>query len=229
MVTSGAEGRSSRVDEIRRFAPLEWWYLEAANEQESIYLATEVLLDTQGGASRFWFLAVLDDRVVIVVDNALPVPSQSLEVRTSGLWFEYRCQHDAELFTVDLEAFGLEVEPGTIVDDATFGRRIPVGCELEWISDDDRFCGADQGPGSAGYCFEATVEGVILVGPDEVPITASGRRWHRWGSESVEVADASPDDDGRFLTVAAVSSGDDIVRFGFDGDGGWTRHRSPRP
>lgn len=193
--------------------------MQTTNGPEGLSIATEVLLDTTAGYGRFWFVVACDDRVVVVIDNAIPIPPTGLEVRTSGLWFEYRCQRNAEHFTVDLEAFGLEVDRGTVVDEATYGHRVPVGCELEWITDTPFEPGSDE-----GYGLCAQVEGEVLIGSEAFSIAASGFRYHRWGTTAIDTLSPIGADPATAHTDVALTTAEGgIVYFVDDGAGPWWR------
>lgn len=145
----------------------EWWRCELADDDRAVSSRIELVLRPHLARAEFQLSLVRHGHplVVVVVDDA-PLPRwPHLELRASGLWVELACLIPFEHFTVQLEAFGLEVDdPADRV-----GRRVPLGFDLEWESD----------PG--GSLADCAVHGEILVGDDQIDVDGRGARAHGWG------------------------------------------------
>lgn len=133
------------------------------------------LLPNRGVAWYHAFLTGPDRQLVAVIDDAVPLPPDDLELRTTGLWATHICETPLDHWTIGLEAFGLGVDDVEEIYGRQYGDRVPLGFDLEWEAIDPASDGVD------GYRQACEVSGEILVGAEEIDFVGSGWRDHRWG------------------------------------------------
>ena len=125
-----------------------------------------------------WYHAFVtgpQQQLVAVIDHAVPLPPNDLELRTTGLWATHICETPHDHWTIGLEAFGLGVDdPGEIYG-RQFGDQVPLGFDLEWEAE------GPSAPGRGGYGPPGKVPGELLVGSAEIDLDATGWRAHHWG------------------------------------------------
>ncbi len=173
---------TSSIDE-RRHAPgpeLHWaesWSFDFASESGDLGgWARLTLLPNRGLAWYHAFLTGPDRQLVAVIDDAVPLPPDDLELRTTGLWATHICETPLDHWTIGLEAFGLGVDDVEEIYGRQFGDRVPLGFDLEWEAD-----GLAPDELTDGYRQACGVSGEILVGADEIDFVGWGWRDHRWG------------------------------------------------
>jgi len=109
-----------------------------------------------------------------------------LEVRAPGLWSEFICQVPLDHFTVDVEAFGVQLDDPQDVFRGAYGKRVAVGCELEWETDGPVI--AVTSAAIDGYAIPCRVSGEWLLDDAVIEIEGWGWRRHRWGNLSEAAA-----------------------------------------
>ncbi|MFI5053029.1 MAG: hypothetical protein ACHQDE_01595 [Acidimicrobiia bacterium] len=114
-----------------------------------------VLLAFLADHAEYWAIVELDDGVVVVRDDDVPLPRGALlEVRAEGLWAELVCEVPGVHWGFGLEAFGLRLDDLEEARAAQVGDRVAVGLDLEW----------DEG----------RVVGQVLVGARRIPVDGNG-------------------------------------------------------
>lgn len=122
------------------------------------------------------FLTGPDRQLVAVIDDEVPLPSDGLEIRTTGLWATHICETPFDHWTIGLEAFGLGVDDVEELYGRQYGDRVPLGFDLEWEG-----VGLEPEAVGDGYRQSCAVSGEILVGAEVVDFVGSGWRDHTWG------------------------------------------------
>ncbi len=162
-----------------RSGAYESWELEAIDPtSRGVGLAVGLVLTR---ARAWWWTQVCGVRrpLVLVIDDEVPLPGwPNLEIRSSGLWAEVGINDPGEHLSVDLEAFGVEIDDVEDVFGSGRGVRCPVGLDVEWHRSGD-VDNLDH-----GHVVPARVEGEILVGSEKIELTsaASGSWFHRFGT-----------------------------------------------
>lgn len=133
------------------------------------------LLPNRGVAWYHAFLTGPDRQLAAVIDDAVPLPTDDLELRTTGLWATHICETPFDHWTIGLEAFALGVDEIEEIYGRQFGDRVPLGFDLEWES----VAPASSGDGT--YRQPCEVSGEILVGAEEIDFVGVGWRDHTWG------------------------------------------------
>lgn len=137
------------------------------------------------GANRAGYALALvgpQQNLVTLADFDMRLPkAPSLEVRAPGLWTEFMCQVPLEHFTVDVEAFAVELDDPEDVFRGAYGQRVAVGCELEWETDAAVVELAGSDDDWYGYAIPCRVSGEWLLDDATVEIDGWGWRRHRWG------------------------------------------------
>jgi hypothetical protein len=147
-------------------------------ELTSPRLQVELVAPAQGP----WrYRAILErgDELVAVVDDEVPPPRSSLEIRTEGLWAEVVIEEAFDHVSLGCEAFGLRVDPPLDLAVPLLGERVAFGLDLGFETDGalDRVDG--------GYALPCLVDGLILVGTEEIRVDrAPARRTHTWAGSS---------------------------------------------
>jgi hypothetical protein len=136
------------------------------------------LLPNAGTAWYHAFLAGPDRQLVAVIDNEVPLPTRSLEIRTTGLWATHICETPHDHWTIGLEAFGLGVDDPAELYGRQLGDRVPLGFDLEWEADGPVDDTADV---TSTYHQPCRVSGEILVGSEVIDFIGHGGREHHWG------------------------------------------------
>ena len=150
------------------------------------------------------FVAVVlraDHPAVVLVDDAIAIPSRGWEIRTTGLWADHNCETPNEHWSYGLEAFALAIDQPDQLLRSAFGDRVPLGWELEFESAEIPEVLAD------GYVQHGLVHG-LLLGPHP-PVEVEGRaiRRHWWGrpdGASWQAADVVGDPAGPSVQQALV-------------------------
>ena len=132
---------------------------------------------------RVWYWACLvgpgrDLITVIDHDVELP-PGKGLELRHDGLWADHTVETPLEHMSVNLEAFGLQLDDPVDVYRGGFGHRVPFGFELDFHTDRAAYLWP---PVTPRYEIPCRVRGRVLVGDDEIEIDGWGQRDHSWGA-----------------------------------------------
>ena len=145
-------------------------------------------------AQRAWFWSAVlggDHALVSVVDTDARLPSDSLELRSNGLWADQNCERAFEHWSYGLEAFAVatdapdqaarhDAEPGAGGHVELWGERVPLGHDLEWEVDGPTVTEVASSPG-AGYSQPGIVHGEVVVGTTTYELDGFGVRSHRWG------------------------------------------------
>ncbi len=198
------------TDDLRAGA-YESWELEAVDPKgHGVGLAVGLVLT---GAGAWWWTQVCghEHPLVLVIDDEVPLPGwPNLEVRSSGLWAEVGINDPGEHLSADLEAFGVEFDDVEDVFGSGRGVRRPVGLDVEWHRAGE-FAELDD-----GHLVPATVEGVILVGTDQIELSPATRgSWaHRFGAGPWPGPHARPGTGTDTGVAAAIAVGGVAV-------GGW--------
>lgn len=115
-------------------------------------------------------------QLVAVLDDDVPLRSNPMEVRTTGLWADHVCETAFDHWTVGLEAFGLGVDDPLEIYGRQLGDRVPLGLDVEWETD-----GPVLELGATAYAVPCRVTGEVLLGTEAVELDAVGWRDHDWG------------------------------------------------
>ena len=100
---------------------------------ETGVLRGAVLLALGEERAIYWAVIELDDGVIVVRDDDVPLPRGALlEVRADSLWAELVCEVAGEHWSFGLEAFGLRLDDLDEARHAEVGERLAVGLDLEW-------------------------------------------------------------------------------------------------
>ena len=75
-----------------------------------------------------------DANPVVMSEPNIPIPADRWEFRTDGLWAEQVCEKPHDHWSYGLEAFALEVDDPTELTSTGFGRRVPLGWELDFYA-----------------------------------------------------------------------------------------------
>jgi hypothetical protein len=179
------EGRHAG-DPLRVPPPVERWSFWAGP------LATAPLLVVHltfvPGEGRASFAAAVrqePEYAVVLVAADLVLPSVGLELRGPGIWADHTPEEPFERWSLGLEAFAVGVEVD-VADDLEVllvgsgtpelrGDRVPIGWDLEWISDEPLVA---EGP--CAYHVGCRVEGELLLGVDAIELDELGGRRHSW-------------------------------------------------
>jgi hypothetical protein len=133
---------------------------------------------------RVWYWACLvgPDRPLVTViehDVAMPSSASSLEVRHDGLWADHAIEAPNDHMSINLEAFGLELDdPADVYGDAR-GTRVPFGFELDFHTDRAAYLWP---PVTPRYEIPCRVEGHVQVGSERIEVEGWGQRDHSWGA-----------------------------------------------
>lgn len=152
--------------------------------------------------------------VVQIVDQSVPLPAQSLDVRAEGLWAQHVCETPFEHWTIGNEAYAVAFDDPFEAAGAGRGEVVAFGIDLEWEAAADPRWTQPQ-----GYEVAAEVYGEILVGspPDRLPIEAAGWWRHHWGPWPPAAPAPVP---GEAAGAAAAEPGVVIPLDGLDGPDG---------
>lgn len=154
----------------------EVWSLDLVADDGSLGIIAELGIRPSEQTSWFWFcIAGPQRKLIALIDDQAAVPAApGLELRAPGLWAEFCAQVDLDHFTVDLEAFGVELDEPSELLGAAYGRRVALGGELEWdtiapVQHDD-----------VGYEVACRVHGELLIDDQTIELDALGWRSHWW-------------------------------------------------
>lgn len=152
-----------------------WTFDLTADDGDLGAWARITLLPNAGVAWYHGFLTGPDRQLVAVIDDEVPLPASTLEIRTTGLWADHICETALDHWTIGLEAFGLGVDDPAEMYGRQLGDRVPLGFDLEWE--------VERPPQSVecGYQQPCRVSGEILLGSEEIDFDGHGHRDHRWG------------------------------------------------
>jgi len=161
-----------------------------------------------GGRAAGWYWAALvrpGERLVHVVDWAVPLRADPLLVKGDGLWAEHTCDAPMEQWTVVNETYATALDDPAEALGRAYGTPTAVAFDIEWYataapqpvvpqpsapqpSASDRRrpelgIGAAAGGDGEGYSQRGVVHAVIeLAGTSGLRIAeAPALRWHRWG------------------------------------------------
>lgn len=134
---------------------------------------------------RVWYWACLvgpDRPLVTVIEHDVPLPrsTSSLELRHDGLWADHVVETPNDHFSINLEAFGLQVDdPAEVYRLEPRGERVPFGFELDFDTDRAAYLWP---PVTPRYEIPCRVHGQILVGGETIEFDGWGQRDHSWGA-----------------------------------------------
>ncbi len=161
----------------------ESYYLDWFSEDLS--LGGYVRIGFYPNLDRVWYWACLvgpDRPLVTVIQNdvALPRSATSLELRHDGLWADHVVETPVEHMSINLEAFGLQVDdPSEVYRAEPRGERVPFGFELDFDTDRAAYLWPAITP---RYEIPCRVHGEILVGSERIEFDGWGQRDHSWGA-----------------------------------------------
>ena len=126
-----------------------------------------------------WIYLFVNGRTVVVRDHSVPLAGRwgRYEHRWEGLWWEFRPQEPLQAWSLQAEAFGIEVEDPAEFLRGEAGFRVPVGLDLsceaaspphEWV------------PGARFSQF-VSWSGELIVGRSTFSLEGFGARDHAWG------------------------------------------------
>jgi len=202
----------------------EAWDLDFVTADGALAATFSMALNGETGRAGYALSLVgpAQDLVTLSDFDMRPPKRPGLEVRAPGLWSEFICQIPLDHFTVDVEAFGVELDDPEDVFRGAYGKRVAVGCELEWETDGPVVEVAVPGE-IAGYAIPCRVSGEWLLDDATIEIEGWGWRRHRWGSLDQTAAwwrgrtadglwmQGGPDDlDDQAIQVAAAPRTDDV-------------------
>jgi hypothetical protein len=161
------------------------WYLDFA-DGEGVGGFVRLAFLPHRGVAWWWCHLVVDGRIVIVRDHAVPLPRAGLEVRAEGLWADLVCETPMEHWTIGVEAFGVAVDGpldalGRPGDDEPWGERIAVGLDLEWEALGPWADQPVSRPDRGHYQHAGIVHGAVLLGDRRIPFDGAGERVRDWG------------------------------------------------
>ncbi len=134
---------------------------------------------------KVWYWACLvglDRPLVTVIEHDIPMPasSSSLEVRSEGLWADHVVETPNEHMSINLEAFGLQLDdPAEVYHADPRGTRVPFGFELDFHTDRAAYLWP---PVTPRYEIPCRVEGFVLIGDQRIDVDGWGQRDHSWGA-----------------------------------------------
>lgn len=132
-----------------------------------------------------------DANPVVMSEPNIPIPADRWEFRTDGLWAEQVCEKPHDHWSYGLEAFALEVDDPTELTRTGFGRRVPLGWELDFdATTPSRWLLTDAAPleHSGAYTQRGTLHGLLLDAAGATPAEGPGQRWHWWGTKPLASA-----------------------------------------
>lgn len=158
----------------------ESWYFDFAAWDGSLGGFVRIGWYPNLGTTWYWACLVGPDRpLVAVIDHEVPYPeAPSLEIRSTGLWADHHCEEALERWSLGLEAFGVELDDPAEAYRSMWGRRVPLGLDLEWETDGEVF---RYPPGLDRYEVPCRVHGEVLVGREAIELDGIGQRDHSWG------------------------------------------------
>jgi hypothetical protein len=157
----------------------ESWYFDFAAADGSIGGYVRVGRYPNLGAVWYWACLVGVGRsLVTVIDHQVPLPTTSLELRTSGLWADHNCEVALDHWSLGLEAFAVSLDDPADAYGPMWGDRVPFGFDLEWETDGAVF---RYPPGLDRYEVPCRVHGEVLVGSERIEFDGVGQRDHSWG------------------------------------------------
>ena len=123
------------------------------------------------------FLVGAGRPTVAVIDQDVPLPRTTLEIRTHGLWADHICETAVDHWTVANEAHAIAVDDPADLYGKAHGTQTPLAIDLEWETDGEPY----PYPGVTRYEIPCTVHGEILVGDETIDFDGHGQRDHSWG------------------------------------------------
>jgi len=171
----------------------EVWDLDFVTTDGALAATFSMLLNATTGRAGYALSLVGPTQDLVTLadfDMAGPKPP-GLEVRAPGLWSEFICQVPFDHFTVDVEAFAVQLDDPEAVFEGAYGVRVAVGCELEWETDGP-VVPMFGSPGWEGYAVPCRVTGEWLLDDAVIEIEGWGWRRHRWGQIDTLSAAVTP-------------------------------------
>ena len=152
--------------------------------KEDLSLGGYVRIGFYPNLDRVWYWACLvgpDRPLVTVIEHDIPMPKSttSLELRHDGLWADHVIETPNEHMSINLEAFGLQLEDPAEVYHDPRGTRVPFGFELDFFTDRAPYLWP---PVTPRYEIPCRVHGQILVGDERIEFDGWGQRDHSWGA-----------------------------------------------
>jgi hypothetical protein len=126
-----------------------------------------------------------------MIEADIPIPVDRWEFRTSGLWVEQVCETPHQHWSFGLEAFALELDDPTELIRTGYGKRVPMGWELDFYAASTSrwlLTGADPVEKSGAYTQAGELSGLLLDDDGERQMTAHAQRWHWWGTKPLTSA-----------------------------------------
>ncbi|MFZ4515927.1 MAG: hypothetical protein ACOYN3_06410 [Acidimicrobiia bacterium] len=158
-------------------ARVETWTLTFGNAEECAgRIATTFLADQV----RLSVVLLHPHYGPLIVRDAIPRRSDTLELRADGVWMNQWCETPFTHWTYGLEAFGVELEDARDTWHGERGHRIPIGLDLEC---EHHVAALDAG---SGYVQPGHIDGEVLIGEDRMPVVTYGLRTHWWNASDDE-------------------------------------------
>ena len=154
---------------------------------------------------------------VAVTDLEVPLPKDSLEIRSAGLWAEHVGTHPLERWQVANEAQGVAVDdPAELYrPSGARGDLVPMGLDLEWETDGEPY----HYGYTTRYEIPCLVHGEILLGSERIELDGHGQRDHSWAPRDWWqfgwVWTAGRLDDGTRFHCADIRLADGPIGFGY--------------
>lgn len=160
----------------------EAWDLDLISADGALAATFSMTLNGETGRAGYALSLVGPDQDLVTLSDfdMKPPKPPGLEVRAPGLWSEFMCQIPLDHFTVDVEAFAVELDDPSEVFRGAYGQRVAVGCELEWETESEPIA-IGEGDTWQGYAIPCRVSGEWLLDDATIEIVGWGWRRHRWG------------------------------------------------
>ena len=202
----------------------EWW--SAAWWARDATIGGSVRLEVFPRLGRSWLWATCIGpwrRAVSVHEPDAPLPrTDSLELRSSGLWVDLIAQTPGAHFTVGLEAFGVGMDDPAEGFGRGWGERVPLGLDLEW----ETTAPATPLDNGEGYVIGCVAHGEVLVGSEAFALDGWGVRSHGWGDTAAWPSAEVWAVDGAGSAVSVSPAGDEILAWA--GAPAASPHEGPR-
>jgi hypothetical protein len=134
-----------------------------------------------------WYWSVLvraGEPLIHVADVDLPLPTDGLRVRTTGLWADHHCEAPFEQWTVRNECHAVALDDPADALGRAYGTAAAIAFDVEWYAD-----GAPVDV-AGGYTQAGEAHAVIEVAGGPLEIVGPAARSHTWGPLAIATAPA---------------------------------------